>query len=591
MPAAAPQPAGEAACAEEPGAEGPDELDGEPEPGAAEEASLGPDEGPAAEATAPAAPDEETAAAAQEAATAEPLAPPPTLAEASAAPVEPPAPAVPALLAAAIEPAAPAVPFAAPVEPAAAPFAQPAAPVEPAVAPLAAPVDPAAATFTAPVEPAEAPLAPPAAAERPISQDRPVALEALAAPRALGPGLEIPGAAADAAAPSLLLHIDEDPEPVPASARDAEVSEPQPVAAPRRPAEAPPAPAAAAPAAPPEPRPGPRATAPAPRPAPRRPAAPRARKGQGRSSLRAFAYGAAALLLFGTGLGVSRFVGAGPQRTRGLPAQLESERAALSAAIEDARGARDWPRCIERAERLLQIPESPAYPHRRAREALELAQDEQRNLLGYDRFLQAASRRAPDAAVLTYLELSANSVYRELGAARFLEAREAFVRAHLGRARGELDRLGCRAAQPHLDAILSVDPQSAALPELIALQARCRAGDTVARGERRGGRGAAQVEREPQLMFAPERPAERGERPPSRQLEDAQQAYISGNYRQAIRIAQQHTGSDPLRAWRVIGGAACYLGDEGLIRKTLDHLDDPAQQFVRQVCQRNGITP
>jgi len=167
------------------------------------------------------------------------------------------------------------------------------------------------------------------------------------------------------------------------------------------------------------------------------------------------------------GVGLARWVAQPPPGPGEADRQEGAQARTLWAALRAAEGARDWPACQERARQLLQLPEPAGADlhdlHARAERALLRAQAEERNLLIYDRFLQAAAQQAPDAAVLSYGELSEDSVYRELGAVSYLEMRKAFVRNHLLRAQAALRAApaGCRAAQPHLDAILAVDPAAA----------------------------------------------------------------------------------------------------------------------------------
>jgi hypothetical protein len=297
---------------------------------------------------------------------------------------------------------------------------------------------------------------------------------------------------------------------------------------------------------------------------------------------------------------------------------------ALWTGLHAAERERDWPLCQQRAQELLDLPPAAlsAADRARAQQALERAMDEGRNLLTYDRFMQAVMQKAPDAAVISFAEISEGSVYRELGAVQYLEMRKGFVKNHLLRAQNALKAgaQGCRAAQPHLDAILAVDPAAAVDTRVRALQSRCTAPAALA--QRTGANEAAPGPAAAPAASAEEASAHAQPPPPQVQaggmamasrdptflaksegddeaqdktLEDAQHAYIQGDYRQAIQIAKKHTRTDPVRAWRVIGGAACYLGDADLVRKTLEHLpgqkDSPAQRFVHQVCARNGLTP
>ncbi len=340
-------------------------------------------------------------------------------------------------------------------------------------------------------------------------------------------------------------------------------------------------------------------------------------------------YGAASLLLGGTLL--CTWMTAKPRSRTGRKHDVDDTLVAARltsglGALSEAERTRDWTLQQERAQLLLHLPEAGPTLRARAQRAHDHAAIEQANLLIYDRFLHAVAFRAADAAVLSYTELSEGSVYRTLGRAGYLEMRLDFVAGHLEYARAALRRRGCREAQPHLDAILAVSPESTADPEVSRLAQRCRAQpparptlavapmsmrtaaptdspkDPASRPpeglvDHIPGAGRAQSVHARNIAAAaafyaqgaPQRSAAPAPTPTT--VDDAQQAYIGGNYRQAIHIAHRHTESDPDRAWRVIGGAACYLGDGGLVRETLYHLNDKSQEFVRRICQRNGLTP
>lgn len=330
-------------------------------------------------------------------------------------------------------------------------------------------------------------------------------------------------------------------------------------------------------------------------------------------------YGGASLCLVGVLL--TRWVTAEPsshrarEESRGPETQLRVE-------LDAAENARNWVLMEQLAQRLQQLPDAPAEVAERARDAQARAQDEQGNMIIYERFLQAVALHAHDAAVLRYGELSQHSVYRELGAVRYVEARKGFVKDHLERALGYARHHGCRDTQPHLDAVLAVAPDAAAelgVKELLHLCSPAAA--AVARSEKgprseqpllaRAGApsapeaaplsatvaetaeaSAAEDPEEPAAPRAEAKSARSGaEGAADHNLAEAQRAYIGGDYQQAIRIARRNIDRDPERAWRVIGGAACYLGDATLVKESVNHLDEQAQLFVRHVCQRNGVTP
>jgi hypothetical protein len=73
-------------------------------------------------------------------------------------------------------------------------------------------------------------------------------------------------------------------------------------------------------------------------------------------------------------------------------------------------------------------------------------------------------------------------------------------------------------------------------------------------------------------------------------LAEAQDAYIHGNYEQAIELARAHTADDPGRAWRIIGTSNCFLKNKKGVDEALKNApDDKARQLMQYVCGRNGI--
>jgi hypothetical protein len=69
----------------------------------------------------------------------------------------------------------------------------------------------------------------------------------------------------------------------------------------------------------------------------------------------------------------------------------------------------------------------------------------------------------------------------------------------------------------------------------------------------------------------------------------AQHAYVTGDYKNAIAIAQKAEPESPTRAWRIIGASACSTHDIQLISESFQHLDAAARQYVVYVCERNGV--
>lgn len=74
-------------------------------------------------------------------------------------------------------------------------------------------------------------------------------------------------------------------------------------------------------------------------------------------------------------------------------------------------------------------------------------------------------------------------------------------------------------------------------------------------------------------------------------LSEAQTEYVSGNYLKAIDMAKSVQKGSPVRAWRIIGSAACNTKNLKLANDAFRRLDAPGRQYIVYVCQRNGIVP
>lgn len=74
-------------------------------------------------------------------------------------------------------------------------------------------------------------------------------------------------------------------------------------------------------------------------------------------------------------------------------------------------------------------------------------------------------------------------------------------------------------------------------------------------------------------------------------LSNAQSSYVNGNYRAAVSTARAVQGQSPVRAWRIIGAAACYLKDASLIKDASRRLraHDAEQRLLSYACKINGI--
>lgn len=103
------------------------------------------------------------------------------------------------------------------------------------------------------------------------------------------------------------------------------------------------------------------------------------------------------------------------------------------------------------------------------------------------------------------------------------------------------------------------------------------------RTARTDSRGAGPLASETELT--PEQAAEL--------LAAAQAHYIKGEFAEAIRVArrlQADPGGTMTRAWRILGTAACKLGDLDLLSQAYRRVDVVSRQYMLYICQQSGVT-
>jgi len=67
---------------------------------------------------------------------------------------------------------------------------------------------------------------------------------------------------------------------------------------------------------------------------------------------------------------------------------------------------------------------------------------------------------------------------------------------------------------------------------------------------------------------------------------------VHGEYGNAIELARKALKEDPgtAKAWRLIGASSCFLKDKTNAATAWTKIGNQDKQFLRYVCQRNGIT-
>jgi hypothetical protein len=69
----------------------------------------------------------------------------------------------------------------------------------------------------------------------------------------------------------------------------------------------------------------------------------------------------------------------------------------------------------------------------------------------------------------------------------------------------------------------------------------------------------------------------------------ARDAYVHGQYANAIEIAKKAVKAEPNQAWRLIGASSCFLKDRNGAMQAWNNLDTQGRSFLMYVCSRNSI--
>jgi RNA polymerase sigma-70 factor (ECF subfamily) len=88
--------------------------------------------------------------------------------------------------------------------------------------------------------------------------------------------------------------------------------------------------------------------------------------------------------------------------------------------------------------------------------------------------------------------------------------------------------------------------------------------------------------------YAPAAPVQR--LVPDDTLQRAQDAYVHGEYDEAIDLAKQAKAEDAPKAWRIIGASSCFKQDAAGAAAAWNELDRPGKKFIEHVCKRNEVT-
>jgi RNA polymerase sigma-70 factor (ECF subfamily) len=99
----------------------------------------------------------------------------------------------------------------------------------------------------------------------------------------------------------------------------------------------------------------------------------------------------------------------------------------------------------------------------------------------------------------------------------------------------------------------------------------------------------AQATAPPAVAAAPPAPAPR-DTSADDVLQRAKDAYVHGEYDEAIDLAKQGLDANPLAAQRIMGASSCFKQDSGGAIAAWRALDAPGKKFIEYVCKRNDVT-
>jgi tetratricopeptide (TPR) repeat protein len=267
--------------------------------------------------------------------------------------------------------------------------------------------------------------------------------------------------------------------------------------------------------------------------------------------------------------------------------------ARLLLEADKAMKSEDWEGAIAKCDEALKL--DPA--QELARDKRQHAEAERKNRQAYNSFMKAAGENDYDAAAASYAEVAEDSVYRQKGSEKYAQVRKMYLRQHLEEAKKARNAGKCELARQHVEAALTVDDGNTEAQDILkscGAVAKPIVKPTASQEKKPhaeknptvASTPAAKVKEKPATEEAPSQPNPAAEK----LLQDAQDAYVHGQYANAIETAKKASKSEPLKAWRIIGAASCFLKDRGGAMSAWNKLGPQERSFLKYVCSRNAIT-
>ena len=278
----------------------------------------------------------------------------------------------------------------------------------------------------------------------------------------------------------------------------------------------------------------------------------------------------------------------------------ESEAAKTLIDVESDLQAKRWPDAIDKTSKIMSNPGVSTKVKDAASNKKTRAEQETKSKQIYERFATAAGSGNYDQALTAYRDIPDDSVYRQIAREQYDQIFPLFVENHLKAAEDARGQGKCDDFRSNVQAVLNIDPKHA--KALAAKERPCGgkeervadSGEKPDKPERTPKEPRTPKERPPKEPRTPEAPPEKpaaaeNSADVDSKLSEAQTEYVNGNYQKAIEMAKSVQKGSPVRAWRIIGSAACNIKDLKLVNDAYRRLDAPGRQYLVYVCQRNGI--
>jgi pSer/pThr/pTyr-binding forkhead associated (FHA) protein len=282
----------------------------------------------------------------------------------------------------------------------------------------------------------------------------------------------------------------------------------------------------------------------------------------------------------------------------------EAQVAKLLLDADKAVKAEDWELAIAKCDEALKLDPTQDV----ARDKRQKAEAEKKNRAAYQQFLAAADKGDMDSGVASFGEIAEDSVYKPKAQERYNQVKKAYVRNHLDAARKAKGANRCDDARLHIEAVLSVDESNAEAQDIVkscgAVVKPVVQREPQPKPQPQPKEPKPQVRPQPQPKEPkePKEPKTTAEQPESsdtpqvssaaadKLYQEAQDAYVHGQYANAIELANKLKKLQPGKAWRIIGASNCFLKDRNGAMQAYGKLDPTGRQFLKYVCSRNAIT-